>query len=137
MAVSARMWLDDLYADSNRPNCPPILKNDLAKALRWMELERFSDIGEKHYKRWAAGFVCYLCEGKTPPNQSGPLSLTPLFEGYAKYAKEEPPPFVDLDDEIRGVFRRLLSVDDAEIAVSNRPSKGLGFFHSLFGVKSR
>jgi hypothetical protein len=141
MALSARGWLDELYTDANRVPASHPLRDDLAKAMRWLGLRNFSDIKQEHYELWSAGFVCYLAEGKAPPSDltsdlKGPMALGPMFEAHAKWAREDPPPFVALDDDIRGVFRRLLA-GDAKTAVPHRPSKGLGFLRSLFGFQSR
>jgi hypothetical protein len=125
MALSARAWLDDLHTDSSHPRSPPQLKADFATAMRWLGISSFSEIRPGHYERWSAAFVCYLAEGKAPS-----ASLKAQFEASSQWAKEDPPLFVALDDEIRGVFRRLL-VPDQE------PPKEFGFLRSLFGSKSR
>ena len=125
MALSARGWLDELYTDSSHPRSPPRLKADFATAMRWLGIKSFSEIRQEHYELWSAGFACYLAEGKAPS-----ASLKQQFEAYSKWAKEDPPPFVALDDDVRSVFRRLL-VPDQE------PPKDLGFLRSLFGSKSR
>ena len=101
--------------------------------------QQFSDIKQKHYELWSAGFVCYLAEGKAPPSQlaiTGPSELKRVFEDCSKWAKEGPPPFVALDDEIRGVFARLLSVD-AGPAVPSRAPKGIGSLLSRLFFGSR
>jgi hypothetical protein len=106
MALSACGWLDDLYVDANRVPPTHQLRTDLAKALRWLGLKNFSDIKQEHYELWSAGFVCYLAEGKAPS-----AGLKSQFEAYSQWAREDLPTRVALDDDIRGVFARLLSVD--------------------------
>jgi hypothetical protein len=137
MALSARGWLDELYKDASHERAPARLKNDFTTAMRWLGLEKFSDIRQEHYERWSAGYVCYLAEGKAPSTQfylNTPSELQRSFDSYAKWAREDPLPFVALNDDIRGVFGRLLGGDDA---APNLPPKGPGFLRSLFGLKSR
>ena len=113
MALSARSWLDELYADANRVPAGHRLRNDLAIALRWLGLKNFSDIRQEHYELWSAGFVCYLAEGKAPS-----ASLSDQFRAFSKWAREDPPPFIALDDDIRRVFGRLLSLDAGSVVPS-------------------
>jgi hypothetical protein len=130
MALSARGWLDELYTDANRTRAPAQLKNDFATAMRWLGIRSFSEIRQDHYEMWSAGFVYYLAEGNAPS-----ASLRDQFQAFAKWAKQEPPRPVALDDDIRGVFGRLLSFDTAMPGHSNNTRRyplrwilyGLGF----------
>jgi hypothetical protein len=128
MALSAHMWLDELYTDANRVPPPHQLRDDLAKALRWLGLKNFSDIKQEHYELWSAGFVCYLAEGKAPS-----AGLKDQFKAFSQWAKEDPPRLVTLSDDIRGVFARLLSVG-AEIAVQSHDPKGSGSLLATFVI---
>jgi hypothetical protein len=111
MALSARGWLDELYQDAQHVRAPAQLKNDFATAMRWLGIRNFSEIRQEHYELWSAGFVCYLAEGKAPGKALPSMGLAGSFGSYAKWAREDAPPFVALDDDIRSVFGRLLSAD--------------------------
>ena len=132
MALSARGWLDELCQDAHHARAPAQLKNDFAIAMRWLEIRSFSDIRQEHYERWSAGFVCYLGEGKPPGKRLPGMELAGSFEAYAKWAREDPPPFVALNDDIRGVFGRLMSVDEGVAIPSHAPTESsLRFWYAL------
>lgn len=125
MALSARGWLDELYQDAGQARAPAQLKNDFATAMRWLGIRSFSEIREEHYELWSAGFVCYLAEGKAPGKGLPGIGYADSFKAYAKWAREDPPPFVALNDDIRGVFGRLMSIDE-RIAIPSHAPTGFG-----------
>lgn len=101
----------EMFGDlADRPDAPESLKADLATSLKWLGVESRKDIQREHHEKWARGFERYLMEGKAPS-----LALVRAFERFKLWLKNIYRSIssldVDLSDDIRGVFDRLLATD--------------------------
>lgn len=84
-----------------------------AERLAWWNASSLEDLREGH-ERWARGFEAYLREGKPPSHAlAGPFARFKvwLMRLYRTLSSLK----VELTDEVRGVFDRMLATD-AEIA---------------------
>ena len=123
---SAHRWLFELQDDAAMPDAPQSIKDDLAKAIKYLGIESAEQLdilrfekGTKEYERaveanekWARSGEAYLKEGKAPSTEL--RSVFARFKAWlvAVYdALKQGRLDVNLTDEIRGVFDRLLATD--------------------------
>ena len=94
-----------------REDAPQQIKDDWAKALAWLGVERREQIRREHHEKWARGWEAYLLEGKAPS-----LDLVRPFARIRAWLlsiyKDVKNLRVELDPEIRGVFDRMLATDE-------------------------
>lgn len=108
---AGHLWLEEMRADAARPDAPEQLRADMENVLKWMGVEHDSKIGVDQHEQFARAAEAYFMEGKAP---SGVLAsafrsfkawLTTIYQNVR--ALNTP-----MDDEIRGVFDRMLATDD-------------------------
>jgi GGDEF domain-containing protein len=93
-----------------KPGASAALKADLEATLKWMGVEKAEDIQREHHEKWARAFEAYLREGKAPSNAMMRaftrfrLWLTGVYSNATELN-------VELTDEVREVFERLLATD--------------------------
>ena len=99
--------LGDLASD---PNAPADIVADYAAALKFMGVESRDQVGTEQHEKWARGFEAYLAEGKAPTAE-----LAPAFSRFKAWMKAIYRTLrnlnVDLTDDVRQVFDRLLATD--------------------------
>lgn len=85
---------------------------DYEAALAFLGVERREQIGTEHHEKWARAFETYLFEGQAPSIElrSAFASFRAWLIGVYRTVKSLN---VELTDEVRGVFDRLLATDDA------------------------
>jgi GNAT superfamily N-acetyltransferase len=110
----------EVYADIvAQPDAPPAIADDFSKILAWfgvdspqtwqsMTLEQ----RRPHHEQFARGFEAYLFEGNAPTSE-----LSPIFSRFRAWLinvyKTLTHLNVELTDEVRGVFGRLVASDQA------------------------
>jgi hypothetical protein len=109
----------EVFGDlAERPDAPESVRKDMAAALKWMGVENRRDLKVEHFEKWARGFEAYLMEGKAPSPE-----LAGVFERFKLWLlsiyKSIKSLDVELNEDIRGVFDRLLATDE-EIAAAKR-----------------
>lgn len=115
---TGHLWLDELIRDASRPEAPAELRADLRAVVEWMKVADASTIGREQHEAFARAFEAYLLEGKAPSAAlSGAFSrfkawLVRLYQSIV--ALNTP-----INDELRGVFDRLLA-SDQEIAAQRQ-----------------
>lgn len=92
---------------------------DQITLLEWLGVESFDDIEVDQHEQFARGFEAYLYEGKAPS-----LSLRRTFESFKRWMvnvyKSLAELNVELTDDVRGVFDRMLATQaEIEEATSN------------------
>jgi predicted ABC-type ATPase len=101
--------LEDLSAQES---APAELRADFAAALKWMGAKPGEAITVEQHEKFARGFEAYLFEGKAPS-----LELESLFERFRSWLVSVYRSIlrldVELSDDIRSVFDRLLASEDA------------------------
>lgn len=118
---SSHAWLEELIADATRTDAPQQLKDDLALVRQYLGNDGGALTVEQH-ERFARTGEAYLMEGKAPSRGLARIFsrfkqwLTKIYGAVEKLD-------VPINNEIRGVFDRLLATD-AEIAEA-RKSAGL------------
>ncbi len=118
---SSHAWLEELIADGSREDAPQQLRDDLATVREWLGNDGGELTTEQH-EQFARAGEAYLMEGKAPST-----ALARVFSRFKQWLTKLYRTVSSLDtpinDEIRGVFDRLLATDD-EIAQAKQ-STGL------------
>lgn len=128
---TAHVFLDIFEQLAGRDDAPAKVKADYEASLNWLGIEKLSGLSREEYKaaheKWARGFEAYLREGKAPSPR-----LASAFQRFhawlVRIYRSIRQLDVELNDEIRGVFDRLLATDD-EIASMQRQ---MGLAQPLF-----
>jgi hypothetical protein len=88
------------------------IQKDYATLLSWLGVSSREDIGTAQHEQFARGFEAYLREGKAP--SSGLREAFARFRGWlTSLYKTATQLNVQLTDEVREVFDRLLASDEA------------------------
>lgn len=118
---SGHAWLEELVADGSSEDAPQQLKDDLATVREWLGNDG-GDLTTDQHEQFARAAEAYLMEGKTPS-----VALARVFSRFKQWLTKLYRTVRALDtpinDDIRGVFDRLLATD-AEIDEAKR-STGL------------
>lgn len=110
---SGHLWLEEMHADSLRPDAPEQVKDDWNKIANWIGHEGDGDIKTPAHEKFATAIEKYFMEGKAPT-----LELRGAFQRfkdwllniYKQLANGKLP---ELNDDIRDVFDRMIATDDA------------------------
>jgi hypothetical protein len=93
-------------------DAPPALKADYEKLLAWLGVADRKGIDTRHHEKLARGFEAYLMEGRAPS-----LELQTAFARFRSWLmtiyRSVRSLRVELDDDIRRLFDRMLATDDA------------------------
>lgn len=108
---SGHIFLEFLGDLAARAEAPQSLKDDWARALKFLGAEDRAGLTTEHHEKWARAFEAYLMEGQAPSAE-----LAKPFKRFAGWLKKIYRAIralnVELDEEIRGVFDRLLATDE-------------------------
>lgn len=93
---------------ATRPDAPPQIVEDYQTLLAWFGTDNPQ---REHLEQFARGFEQYLGEGKAPTPE-----LQPLFQRFKAWMIQVYRSLknlnVDLTDEVRGVFDRMIATDE-------------------------
>jgi hypothetical protein len=97
-----------LYSHANATD---EIKRDGKVILDWLGAKSFNDINTEQHEQFARGFEKYLGEGKAPS-----VELQGVFRRFAAWIKQVYRSLtrlnVELSDDMRAVFDRMLATDD-------------------------
>lgn len=113
---TGHFFLEVLGDAASEADAPDSVKQDYATLLKWFGVENRDDIDVEHHEKFARGFERYLMEGKAPTSalrQAFARFRAWLVSVYRQVTNLQ----VDLSDDVRGVFDRMLAAD-AEIAAA-------------------
>lgn len=99
----------EVYRDvATAEDAAPQLRSDLDALLKWFGVESADQIGVEQHEQFARGFEAYLGEGKapTPELQSVFSQFKQWILGVYRSLRNLD---VELTDEVRGVFDRMLA----------------------------
>jgi diguanylate cyclase (GGDEF)-like protein len=121
---SAHFFLEVMGDLARDPNAPAGIAEDYAAIVRWLGVESRDQIGVEQHEQFARGFEKWLGEGNAPTPE-----LTGAFRRFKSWMKAIYKTLtalnVELTDEVRGVFDRLVAGDEAvaraEQAVDMQP----------------
>ena len=103
--------LEQLIRDAAHPLAPGSLRQDARTALKWLNVANPEAVETKHHDQFARAFERYVMEGQAPSGALAP-ALATLSESLTKVYGTSDSLKVPLNDDIRGVFNRLLAMPD-------------------------
>lgn len=106
----AHLYLEMLGDLAQVDATPGAVKDDFAKVLKWLGVESKEQITREHHEKFAEGFESYLMEGKAPTSD-----LKTVFRRFKLWLLDvykTLKPIVELNDDIRGVYDRMLAAQD-------------------------
>jgi hypothetical protein len=115
-------WLEDLFRDGAHPEAPPDLLADVQSVKDWLKMKGDKPTEQQH-ELFARGFERFMMEGVAPsPRLAGVFAkfkqwMTSLYRTVSNLK-------APINDEIRGVYARLLSAPRDEAVIA--PDKPLG-----------
>jgi hypothetical protein len=99
---------------ASSPNPPAKIARDWATMRKWVKAEDGAELTEAQKEQMARGFEAYVLEGKAPS-----AALAEAFASFARWLKDIYKSVaklgVELNDDVRGVFDRMLATEN-EIA---------------------
>lgn len=108
---NGHIFLEMMRDLSARADSPEALRSDWQTTLDWLGVKSGEDIKTEHHEKWARGFERYLMEGKAPSAE-----LASAFERFKIWLtniyRQAANLNVEIDENIRGVFDRLLATDE-------------------------
>lgn len=124
---SGHFFLEVMNHIASQPDAPAPLVDDMEAALRWMKIDggiaawnamKLDEKREQH-EMFARGFEAYLFEGKVPS-----VGMRRVFQNFrqwllAVYRNTIEKLRAPLNDEIRGVFDRMMASDETIRAVES------------------
>jgi len=111
---SGHFFLEVMGDLARDPNAPQDIVDDYAAIVRFLGVSSREEIGREQHERLARAFESYLGEGKAPvPELAGVMARMRawMIQVYKTLRALD----VELNDEIRGVFDRML-VGDAAVS---------------------
>lgn len=109
---SGHLYLEVLGDLAEAAGAPDQITQDYAAILKWLGVENRQGIGTDQHEHFARGFEAYLMEGKAPS-----VELQNAFARFRAWLvgiyRRIIALDVDLNDDVRGVFDRLVATDDA------------------------
>lgn len=125
---SAHVFLEVLADLAQREDAPERVRQDWETTLRWLGVERREDLQRDHHEQWARGFEAFLLKGEAPSS-----ALARAFERFKLWLKDIYRSVatlgVELNEEISGVFDRLLATDQELV----RAQRAMGTAEPVFG----
>jgi hypothetical protein len=121
-------WLEELMKDSQHDKAPAGLRADADSVLKWLGVESYYDIKVRHHEQFARGFERYMMEGKAPTQ-----GLARVFEAFKNWLTKiyqtvdrlKSP----INDEIRGVFDRLIALKPEQVKIEPEAPKTFADIH--------
>ena len=115
---TGHLWLEELRADSSNPMAPQRVRDDWEVARKWMGLAEGEAVTVEAHEKWARGFEAWLMEGKAPSHALG--EVFSRFKAWlVSIYKTARGLNVEISDEMRDVFARLVATDEEIEAVSD------------------
>jgi hypothetical protein len=121
-------WLDRMMKDAEDGLAPDDLKADARTVLKWLGLEKAEHLRETTrsgkltqrataaHEKFADGFIMYMSEGRVPSRALANVFAkfkAWLFKVYELAGARQIP----INDDIRGVFDRLLAIDPQPVTI--------------------
>jgi hypothetical protein len=123
---TGHFFLEMEAALASDPRATPEMRDDFTKVLNWFGVKDLTEWNalsfeqkRSHHEKFARGFEAYLFEGKAPSNDLRSIFAsfkTWLLHVYRSITNLN----VELTDEVRGVFDRMLASEEAIATVQRR-----------------
>ena len=126
---SGHLFLQIMQDLGEDPNAPENIKKDWQTILNYLEVESGADIGVEQHEKWAESFEKYLFEGNPPSTE-----LQGVFRRFKAWMisvyKQLKNLDVEINDEIRGIFDRMLATPE-EIKEAENVSRFIPMFENM------
>lgn len=120
---TGHFYLEVMGDLASRTDVPDQVKQDYQTILDWFGVNERTDIKVDQHEQFARGFEAYLREGKAP--SAALQSAFSRFKAWLTQIYRDASRLnVQLNDDVRRVFDRLLATDD-EISVAQAPFRTL------------
>ena len=119
---SGHFFLEVMADLASLPDAPAQIREDMEKVLAWFGVPDLAtwnaltlDEKRDHHEKWAESFEQYLLEGKAPSAELQPLFrrfrswLVNVYKSLSDFMRGRN---LELNDEIRQVFDRMLATDE-------------------------
>lgn len=118
---SGHLFLETMFDLSEMDNAPQQIKDDVAAALKNMGVKSRDEVGTKEHEMFAEWHEQYLFDGKAPSAEMRGLMATfqAWLERVYKFMRNIGITGTKLNDEVRGIFDRLVATDEEIEAASN------------------
>lgn len=122
---SGHAWFEELLGDAKRPEAPEDLVADVDAVKGWLQMTGDRPSRAQHEK-FARGFERYVMEGTAPSGRLAKVFeqfrqwLTHIYESLARLR-------APINDEIRGVYDRLLATPRSEVVIAPERPVDLNF----------
>jgi hypothetical protein len=126
-------WLEELMRDAKHEKAPTDLIADSKAVLDWFGVDDASKIKTRHHEQFARGFERYVMEGVAPSRELASVFakfkewLTRIYETVTRL--ESP-----INDEIRGVFDRMLAIDPQRVKIEPEAPKNFADIHAADAI---
>src|SRR5690606_4990749 len=108
---SGHFFLEVFRDIAAQEDAPQQVKDDFAKLLEWFGVESADQIGTEQHEQFARGFEYYLAEGKAPSTEL--QSVFSQFKAWLLVIYRTLTNLnVQLSDDVRGVFDRMLASEE-------------------------
>ena len=108
---SGHLFLKDIEQIARQKNAPAWVVRDYETILDWLGAEKGKPLTNEQHEKFARGFEAYLMEGNAPSS-----ALRKAFESFKKWLTSIYAHVrylnVDMNDDIRGVFDRMLATEE-------------------------
>lgn len=107
---TGHLWLDELGKDAQIDGAPQQLRDDLGTTLKWLGADKTDNITTEQHEQFARAVEAYFMEGKAPSKGLAAVFSrfkTWLTKIYQNVSNLKTP----INDDIRGVFDRMLATD--------------------------
>ena len=126
---SGHLFLKDIEQIARQKNAPAWVVRDYETILDWLGAEKGKPLTNEQHEKFARGFEAYLMEGNAPSS-----ALRKAFESFKKWLTSIYAHVrylnVDMNDDIRGVFDRMLATEE-EITEAETRNKYDSFLEAV------
>jgi len=125
---ASHVWLEELAFDAADPAASIQVRRDFQAVLNWFGVSSWSEVTTEHHERWARAGEAYFMEGRAPR-----ADLQEHFQRFKAWLVRIYRTVlnlnVELNDDVRGIFDRLLA-SETEIAAAKEAQALRPFFAS-------
>jgi hypothetical protein len=119
--------------DAKHEKAPTDLIADSKAVLDWFGVDDASKIKTRHHEQFARGFERYVMEGVAPSRELASVFakfkewLTRIYETVTRLKSP-------INDEIRGVFDRMLAIDPQRVKIEPEAPKNFADIHAADAI---
>lgn len=117
---TGHLWLEELHADGALPDAPQQLKADLATVRAYLGAVGDAPLTVEQHEKWARTVEAYFMKGKAPSAALADV-LARFKQWLVAIYRTARRLNIEISDDVRGVFDRMMATDEAQAEVHARP----------------